>query len=148
MLPRYLRRLEHMTSGGFAHLILCILVVRISPPGLRVTGLQTWMQGKRRAKPNAYAVVLVCLALLVLLTAVQVAHVHSVATDADHCPLCIVLHTAAPVAVAAAAVMLVQIDAPAPEFEVRAVTSLWLRQLFIRPPPALCEASFRPLVSA
>jgi hypothetical protein len=106
------------------------------------------MHGGRRAKPSAFAVVLVCLALLALLTAVQVAHVHSVATDADHCPLCMVLHTAAPVALAAAAVVLVQIDAPTPELDLRAATGPGLRQLFIRPPPSVCEASFRLLASA
>ncbi len=106
------------------------------------------MRSNRHAKPNAYAVVFVCLALLALLAVVQVAHVHSVGTDADHCPLCVVLHTAAPVAAAAAAVLLVQIDAAAPVLEVRAVTGIWLRQLFIRPPPSVCEASFRPSVTA
>ncbi len=106
------------------------------------------MRSSRHVKPNAYAVVLVCLALLALIAVVQVAHVHSVGTDADHCPLCVVLHTAAPVAVAAAVVVLVQIDAQAPELEVRAVRRQWLRQLFIRPPPSLCEASFRLPVSA
>jgi hypothetical protein len=106
------------------------------------------MQGNRRAKPNAYVVVLVCLALLALLTVVQVAHVHSVATDEDHCPLCIVLHTAAPVAAAAVAIVLVQINTPAPELDVRAVTGPGLRQLFIRPPPSICEASLRLLALA
>ena len=48
----------------------------------------------RGARPRAYAaVVVLCLALLALLAFVQVAHVHSVDTDADHCPLCMVLHT-------------------------------------------------------
>ena len=55
---------------------------------MSLTGLHTWMRSDRRARPRAYAVVvLVCLALLALLTVVQVAHVHSVDTDADHCPL-------------------------------------------------------------
>jgi hypothetical protein len=106
------------------------------------------MRSSRRAKPNAYAVVLLCLALLALIAVVQVAHVHSVGTDADHCPLCVALHSAAPVAAAAVVVMLVQIGARAPELEVRAVSRRWLRQLFIRPPPSLCEASFHLPVSA
>jgi len=79
---------------------------------------------------------LVCLALLALLTLVQVAHIHSIDTDADHCPLCVVLHTAAPVAVAAAIIILVQIKAWAPDLEVRAVNRLPDPQLFTRPPPA------------
>jgi hypothetical protein len=105
------------------------------------------MRSYRHAKPNAFAVVFVCLALLALLAVVQVAHVHSVGTDADHCPLCVVLHTAAPVAAAAAAVV-VQINVPAPELDVRATAGRWLRELFIRPPPSVCEASFHLSVTA
>jgi len=101
------------------------------------------MRTNRRAKPSAYVVVLVCLALLTLLTVVQIAHVHAVGTDADHCPLCVVLHTAAPVAAAVAAIVLVQVDAPPVEFEVHWATGVWLRQLFIRPPPSVCAASSR-----
>jgi len=101
-----------------------------------LTGFQTFLSGKRRAKPGALPVVtLVCLVLLILLAVVQVAHVHPVDTDADHCPLCIVMHTAAPVAVTAAVVVLVQIESPAPVFEARAVTRYWHPQLFTRPPP-------------
>jgi hypothetical protein len=67
---------------------------------------------------------------------VQVAHVHTVNTDADHCPICVVLHTAAPVAVAAALIILVEMQASVPVIEVRLVHAQWQRQLFIRPPPA------------
>jgi len=99
--------------------------------------LQTLKHSNRHAKPSAYMVgMLVCLALLALLTLVQVAHIHSIDTDADHCPLCVVLHTAAPVAVAAAIIILVQIKAWAPDLEVRAVNRLLDPQLFTRPPPA------------
>jgi hypothetical protein len=80
----------------------------------------------------------VCLILLALLTVVQVAHVHPVDTDADHCPLCILLHTAAPVAVAAAIVVLIQIETPTPIFEARTVTRHWHPKLFTRPPPIGC----------
>jgi hypothetical protein len=86
--------------------------------------------------------VLVCLALLALLTVIQVAHVHSVDTDADHCPLCIVLHAAAPVAVAVAAIIVVQIESLSPIVEVRPIGTSWHRQLFIRPPPRFSAASF------
>jgi hypothetical protein len=75
---------------------------------------------------------------LALLAVVQVAHIHPVENDADHCPLCIVMHSAAPVAVTAAVVVLVQIEAPTPIFEPRAVTRSWHAQLFIRPPPSGC----------
>jgi len=104
-----------------------------------LTGFQTHFRGKRRAKPFALPVVtVVCLILLALLTVVQVAHVHPVDTDADHCPLCIMLHSAAPIAVAAAVVVLVQIETRAPVYEACAITRCWQSQLFIRPPPQGC----------
>jgi len=101
-----------------------------------LTGLQTFGSGKRRAKTSTLPVVtVVCLFLLTLLAVVQVVHVHPVDADADHCPLCIVMHTAAPVAVTAAVVILVEIEAPAPVFEAHTVSRPWHPQLFIRPPP-------------
>ena len=101
-----------------------------------MTGFQTFLSGNGRAKPGALRVVtLVCLVLLALMAVVQVVHVHQVDSDADHCPLCIVMHTAAPVAVTAAVVVLVQIERPAPVFEARAGTRYWHPQLFTRPPP-------------
>jgi hypothetical protein len=80
-------------------------------------------------------VAVVCLVLLSLLAVVQVVHVHLVDTDADHCPLCIVMHSAAPVAVAAAVVVLVHIERCAPVFEAHTVARYWHPQLFTRPPP-------------
>ncbi|MDR3772230.1 MAG: hypothetical protein P4L26_02715 [Terracidiphilus sp.] len=80
-------------------------------------------------------ITVLCLLLLTLLAVAQVAHVHQLDTDADHCPLCIVMHTAAPVAVAAAVVVLVQIESATPVFEARPVTRYWHPQLFTRPPP-------------
>jgi hypothetical protein len=77
----------------------------------------------------------VCLILLALLAVVQVAHVHPVDTDADHCPLCIAMHTAAPVAVTAAVVVLVEVEHPAPVYETATVTRPWFAKLFTRPPP-------------
>ena len=77
----------------------------------------------------------VCLVLLALLAVVQVAHVHPVETAADHCPLCIVMHTAAPVAVTAAVVVLVHIENRVPVFEAHTVTRHWHPKLFTRPPP-------------
>jgi hypothetical protein len=76
--------------------------------------------------------------LVALFAVVQVAHVHPLDTDADHCTLCIVMHSAAPVAVAAAIVVLVQIETRAVVYEARAVTRYWHPQLFTRPPPAGC----------
>lgn len=101
-----------------------------------MAAFQAHFRGNRRARPFALPLVtVVCLILLALLTVVQVAHVHPVDTDADHCPLCILLHTAAPVAVAAAIVVLIQIETRAPIFEAQPVTRYWQPQLFIRPPP-------------
>jgi hypothetical protein len=50
--------------------------------------------------------------LLASLAIVQVAHIHPLETDADHCPRCIAIHAAAPVAVAAAVIILVQVGTP------------------------------------
>lgn len=86
---------------------------------------------------NAAMVTVVCLILLALLAVVQVAHVHPLSTDADNCPLCIVLHSAAPVAVAVAVVILVQLGAAAPVPETRSVARPWQPTLFIRPPPTV-----------
>ena len=81
---------------------------------------------------------LICLLLLTLLTFVQVAHVHPAATDADHCPICVVMHSAAPVAVAAAVVVLVRIGTSAPVLAERPIIRYWHPTLFTRPPPAGC----------
>ena len=112
--------------------MLCILEVR---DGV-LAGLKAFLSEKRRAGLGALPVAtLVCLVLLALLAVVQVAHVHQVDTDADHCPLCIAMHTAAPVTVSAAVVVLVQVESPAPVFEARTVTRHWHPKLFTRPPP-------------
>jgi len=83
------------------------------------------------------AAAVVCLVLLALLAVVQVAHVHALESGADHCPLCIVMHSAAPIAQAVvAAILLVQVGAPAPALSVRAaVLPCWHPSLFVRPPP-------------
>jgi hypothetical protein len=84
------------------------------------------------------AVTVVCLALLALLTVVQVTHIHPLETDADHCQLCIAMHTAAPVAVAAAVVILVKVGTQAPLVEARVVVRHRHPKLFTRPPPSGC----------
>ena len=104
-----------------------------------MTGLQPHFRRETRVKSGTLPVVAVlCLVLLALLAVVQVAHIHADQTDADHCPLCISMHSAAPVAASAAAVVLVQIGTPAPVVQVRAVTRNWNPKLFTRPPPAGC----------
>ena len=101
-----------------------------------LTGFQTFAGSKSCRKPAALPVVtLVCLVLLTLLAVVQVAHVHPVDADGDHCPLCIVMHSAAPVAVTAAVIVLVSVESSAPVFEAHSITRYWHPQLFTRPPP-------------
>jgi hypothetical protein len=79
---------------------------------------------------------LVCLLLLTLLTFVQVAHVHPAASDADHCPICVVMHSAAPVSVVAAAIVFVRASAPVPVPVAHSVARVWHCTLFNRPPPS------------
>ncbi|MGO9339488.1 MAG: hypothetical protein ACLPY1_18470 [Terracidiphilus sp.] len=101
-----------------------------------LTELQTFLSGKRRAKTGVLPVAtLVCLILLALLAVVQVAHVHPVDTDADHCPLCIAMHSAAPVAVTVVVVVLVEVERSAPIYQAQTVTRPWYSKLFTRPPP-------------
>ena len=79
---------------------------------------------------------LICVLLLSLLTFVQVAHVHPAATDVDHCPICVVMHSAAPVAAVAPAVAFVHTVAAVPVPVLHLVVRPWHCTLFNRPPPA------------
>lgn len=104
-----------------------------------MTESQTQFHGSSRSKPRAFgAAALLCLALLAFLVVVQVAHNHATESDADHCSLCIAMHSAAPVAVVAAVVVLVRIGRPEPLVETRTVVRYWHPKLFTRPPPAGC----------
>jgi hypothetical protein len=104
-----------------------------------LAGFETHFRSDSRTKPDALRLVsVVCFLLLVLLTFVQVAHTHPFDSDADHCPLCIVMHSAAPVIAAAAVVRLVQVGTPAPFVEPRDLIRHWHPKLFTRPPPAAC----------
>ena len=80
-------------------------------------------------------VAVVCLVLLAVLAMAQAVHTHDGISDTDHCPLCIVLHAAAPLLAAAATIALVQIATASAVLELRAVTRTWHAQLFTRPPP-------------
>ncbi|HEY9126888.1 MAG TPA: hypothetical protein VIM62_07160 [Acidobacteriaceae bacterium] len=77
---------------------------------------------------------LLCVLLLALLTFVQVAHVHP-ATDGDNCPICVVMHSAAPVAVAAPPVIVTTATAAVLLPATRPAIRLWDYSLFNRPPP-------------
>ena len=104
-----------------------------------LTGLQADFRRSRRRKPRAFgAAALLCLALLAMLALVQVTHTHALESDPDHCSLCIAMHSAAPVAVMAAAVVLVRIGRPEPLVETRAVVRHWNPKLYTRSPPAGC----------
>ena len=83
------------------------------------------------------ACAVLCLALVVLVSFVQVAHIHASASDQDHCPVCIVLHSAVPIAAAAAVLLLMQVTERTLVFEQRAIPLLWKTQRFTRPPPFL-----------
>jgi len=113
--------------------ILCILEAGDE----KLTGLQADFSGIARREPRAFgAAAFLCLALLALLAVVQVAHMHPLDRDADHCSLCIAMHSAAPVAVMAAAVVLVRMGSPAPVVEARVVVRHWHPKLYTRPPPS------------
>lgn len=83
-------------------------------------------------------VALVCLALMALLATAQVAHTHPLASDADRCSLCIVMHSEAPAAAVTAVVILVEAGTPEPSVETRPMVRYWYPKLFTRPPPADC----------
>jgi hypothetical protein len=104
-----------------------------------LTGIQPDLRKGSRRKPRAFgAAALLCLALLALLTLFQVAHIHAADSDPDHCSLCIAMHSAAPAAVVAAVVVLVQVESNALAFQPRPIIRHWRPKLFTRPPPAGC----------
>jgi hypothetical protein len=95
------------------------------------------MRGKSRALP---VIAILCVLILCLLAAIQVAHFHSSQTLADHCPLCVSIHSAAPIAAAAAAaILLIQIGRSAPAREMALVVRRRNERLFTRPPPIYFE---------
>ncbi|WP_263356859.1 hypothetical protein [Acidicapsa ligni] len=101
--------------------------------------MPTIRQPRRAGERKPWAVrstTLVCLLLLALLTFIQVAHVHTVAADADHCPICVVMHAATPVAAAAPAIVFVVTLGSVPVPVVHSVSRPWHYTLFNRPPPA------------
>ncbi len=104
-----------------------------------MTGLKTVFHGKRGVWPGFLpAVAMVCLVLLAMLAVAQVTHLHSSQSDADHCQLCIVMHTVVPVAATAAVIVIVQLGASAPQAEPIVVARQRQIRLFIRPPPISC----------
>ena len=108
-----------------------------------MTGLKSNLRGKRGAQ-GAFlhgflpAVAVCCLVLLAMLAVAQVTHLHPSQSDADHCQLCIVMHTVVPVAAAAAAIIIVQLGASTPQAEPIVIARQRQIRLFIRPPPISC----------
>jgi hypothetical protein len=92
----------------------------------------------RRPKPTALMVAtVVCLVLVALLAVIQVTHVHAADNDADHCPLCVAMHSIVPFVIMVAAVALIRMGPAAPVLlETRAIIRYWHPTLFNRPPPA------------
>jgi hypothetical protein len=81
----------------------------------------------------------VCLILLALLAVIQVTHVHASDSDADHCTLCVVMHSVVPLVIMLVAIVLVKIETPAPVFlELLVIVRPWHPALFTRPPPTGC----------
>ena len=79
-------------------------------------------------------VAVVCVLLLALLTAIQVVHVHLDGADTRHCPLCVVLQTAAPVGTAAA-ILLVTLGTRPQLAQQRLLGRGYRERHSIRPPP-------------
>jgi hypothetical protein len=106
--------------------------------GVRLMEVGRKQQLKRTSERKQWATrstALICVLLLALLTFVQVTHVHPAATDADHCPICVAMHSAAPVTVFVVAIAFTRISVPVPVPVVHSVVRRWHYTLFNRPPP-------------
>lgn len=104
-----------------------------------MTGLKAILRGRRGAQsPILQGVAVLCLVLLSMLVVAQATHLHSNETDADHCQLCIVMHTVVPVAATAAVIVIVQLGASTPQAEPIVIVRQRQIRLFIRPPPISC----------
>ena len=102
-------------------------------------GLKAYSHEKRSVRQGFLPVVaVVCLVLLSLLAVAQVTHQHANSTDADHCQLCMVLHSIVPVALTAAIIVMVQLGTSAFPAEPIVVVRQRQSRLFIRPPPVSC----------
>ncbi|MGA2050960.1 MAG: hypothetical protein ABSG96_24955 [Terracidiphilus sp.] len=105
-----------------------------------MTRTQVHNSGDRRPKTKALVVAsVVCLLLVALLAVLQVMHSHAVESDADHCPLCIAMHSVVPVVAMVAAAILVRLGRTSPVLvQTRVALRYWHPTLFTRPPPAAC----------
>lgn len=100
--------------------------------------VQTAAFDRPRAPQFAWCVVaIVCLLLLAFMAVVQVTHIHASASDADHCAVCMAMHSAVPLSILLVTVVLIRIGRPVlVVLQVRAICRYWHPTLFNRPPPA------------
>ncbi len=105
-----------------------------------MTAIRAHIESNRRLGPSAVkTAAVVCLVLLALLAFAQVTHVHAVGGDADHCQICVAMHSIVPLVVFVAGALLVRIGtAELKPFEVRTICRYWHPTLFNRPPPVDC----------
>jgi hypothetical protein len=103
--------------------------------GARLVEIGGELRMKRAGLWAARATSILCLLLLTWMTFIQVTHVHPVASDTDHCPICVAMHTAAPAAVVVEPIQLVNGPEALPAPVMRSVIRRWPFTLFNRPPP-------------
>jgi hypothetical protein len=104
-----------------------------------LTAFKAQIQARQGGRLPRWAVTaVVCVVMLAFLAVMQVPHLHATQSDADHCPLCVVMHSTAPVTPPTAAVVMVPVGAPEPQAEPVSTTHRPESSLFIRPPPAGC----------
>ena len=104
-----------------------------------MTAFTAQIRTTRRSRILSWpALAVVCVALFALLAVMQVPHLHDATSHPDHCPLCVVMHTTAPVAAVASAVVMVLLGASEPQAEHLFVARRPQSRIFIRPPPVFC----------
>jgi hypothetical protein len=79
---------------------------------------------------------ILCVCLLAIVMLVQVAHTHPFNSDADHCPVCVVMHCAVPVAATVAIILSTPTTAAVSLVTTLPRASIWHFELFNRPPPS------------
>lgn len=80
----------------------------------------------------------VCLLLASLLAVIQVTHIDPIGTNTNLCPVCVMLHSAAPVTPAAPVMVLVALGQAEAILRPLAGSRFWRPRFFTRPPPAGC----------